>query len=168
MELLSFVVVLCLGAGVMAGKYSREVNEPKPSSSDGQTVEFRIAKLNQVWEKANRVGTRTHQSFLRGVSWLSGDLSVWTQDLVSVWAHILSRVSCLPVDAVMEVCLSDFTLFWQMQLSPVRLSELHSDLKIQEKDEMLWKKMKVEGLDDSGEKEAQLRRNFNGETACGR
>lgn len=76
MELLSFVVVLCLGAGVMAGKYSREVNEPKPSSSDGQTVEFRIAKLNQVWEKANRVGTRAHQSFLRGVSWLSGDLSV--------------------------------------------------------------------------------------------
>lgn len=52
-----------------------------------------------------------------------------------------------------------------MQLSPVRLAELHSDLKIQEKDEMQWKKMKVEGLDENGEKEAQLRRNFNGETA---
>ena len=51
-----------------------------------------------------------------------------------------------------------------MQLSPVRLSELHSDLKIQEKDELQWKKMKVEGLDENGEKEAQLRRNFNGET----
>lgn len=86
----------------MAGKYSREVNEAKPSGGDGQTVEFRIAKLNQVWEKAKRT-----------------------------------------------------------QLSPVRQSELHSDLKIQEKDELLWKKMKVEGLDENGEKEAQLRRNFN-------
>lgn len=49
-----------------------------------------------------------------------------------------------------------------MQLSPVRQAELHSDLKIQEKDELQWKKMKVEGLDETGEKEAQLRRNFNG------
>lgn len=52
-----------------------------------------------------------------------------------------------------------------MKLSPVRLSELHSDLKMQEKDELQWKKMKVEGLDDNGEKEAQLRRNFNGKAA---
>lgn len=51
-----------------------------------------------------------------------------------------------------------------MQLSPVRLAELHSDLKIQEKDEMQWKKLKAEGFDENGEKEAQLRRNFNGET----
>lgn len=50
-----------------------------------------------------------------------------------------------------------------MQLSPVRQAELHSDLKIQEKDELQWKKIKVEGLDENGEKEAQLRRNFNGE-----
>ena len=47
----------------------------------------------------------------------------------------------------------------------MRQSELHSDLKIQEKDELQWKKVKVEGLDENGEKEAQLRRNFNGETA---
>uniref|UniRef100_A0A3Q2PII0 Low density lipoprotein receptor-related protein associated protein 1 n=1 Tax=Fundulus heteroclitus TaxID=8078 RepID=A0A3Q2PII0_FUNHE len=102
MRLQCFVTALCLGVGVMAGKYSRDVNEPAPSGSDGQTVEFRIAKLNQVWEKAKR-----------------------------------------------------------MQLSPVRQAELHSDLKIQEKDELQWKKMKVEGLDENGEKEAQLRRNFN-------
>lgn len=43
--------------GVMAGKYSRELNEPNPQDSDGQKVEFRIAKLNQVWEKAKRVRT---------------------------------------------------------------------------------------------------------------
>ncbi|KAK7929542.1 hypothetical protein WMY93_005937 [Mugilogobius chulae] len=86
----------------MAGKYSRDMNEPKPGSSDGKTVEFRIAKLNQVWDKAQR-----------------------------------------------------------MQLSPGRQAELHSDLKIQEKDELQWKKLKVEGLDENGEKEAQLRRNFN-------
>ncbi|TDH16458.1 hypothetical protein EPR50_G00019550 [Perca flavescens] len=102
MKLQCLVVALCFGLGVMAGKYSREFNEPKPSGSDGQPVEFRIAKLSQVWEKAKR-----------------------------------------------------------MQLSPVRQAELHSDLKIQEKDELQWKKLKVEGLDENGEKEAQLRRNFN-------
>ncbi|KAK5619212.1 Alpha-2-macroglobulin receptor-associated protein [Crenichthys baileyi] len=102
MRLQCFVTALWLGVGAMAGKYSREVNEPTQSGSDGQTVEFRIAKLNQVWEKAKR-----------------------------------------------------------MQLSPVRQAELHSDLKIQEKDELQWKKIKMEGLDENGEKEAQLRRNFN-------
>ncbi|XP_072240544.1 alpha-2-macroglobulin receptor-associated protein [Leuresthes tenuis] len=102
MRLHCLVAALCLGVGAMAGKYSRELNEAKPSGGDGQTVEFRIAKLNQVWEKAKR-----------------------------------------------------------MELSPVRHAELHSDLKIQEKDELQWKKMKVEGLDENGEKEAQLRRNFN-------
>lgn len=102
MKLQCLVAVLCLGVGAMAGKYSRESNEPKLSSSDGKAVEFRIAKLNQVWEKAQRT-----------------------------------------------------------QLSPVRQAELHSDLKIQEKDELQWKKLKVEGLDENGEREAQLRRNFN-------
>lgn len=52
----------------------------------------------------------------------------------------------------------------QMNLAPVRQAELHSDLKLQEKDELQWKKFKVEGLDENGEREAQLRRNFNGET----
>ncbi|XP_053712262.1 alpha-2-macroglobulin receptor-associated protein-like isoform X1 [Synchiropus splendidus] len=101
MKLQCLLLLSCLRVCVLAGKYSREVNEPKPSS-DEKAVEFRIAKVNQVWEKAKR-----------------------------------------------------------MQLAPVRLAELHSDLKIQEKDELQWKKMKVEGLDNNGEKEAQLRRNFN-------
>ncbi|KAL7878140.1 hypothetical protein SRHO_G00047830 [Serrasalmus rhombeus] len=91
----------CLSVGVLAGKYSREVNEQVSNEGRG-AVEFRIAKLNQVWEKASR-----------------------------------------------------------MQLAPVRLSELHSDLKIQEKDELQWKKLKAEGLDEAGEREAKLRRNFN-------
>jgi len=43
-----------------------------------------------------------------------------------------------------------------MQLAPVRLSELHSDLKIQEKDELQWKKLKAEGLDEDGERDAIL------------
>lgn len=102
MRLECLIYFISLGAGALAGKYSREVNEPKPSSNDEKTVEFRIAKLNQVWEKALR-----------------------------------------------------------MQLSPVKQAELHSDLKIQEKDELQWKKLKVEGMDENGEKEAQLRRNFN-------
>lgn len=55
MKLQCLVVALCFCVCVMAGKYSREINEQKPSDSDGRTVEFRIAKLNQVWEKAKRV-----------------------------------------------------------------------------------------------------------------
>lgn len=51
-----------------------------------------------------------------------------------------------------------------MSLSPVRQAELHSDLKMQEKEELHWKKLKAEGLDQDGEKEAQLRRNFNGDS----
>lgn len=54
---LQCLVVLCLGVGVIADKYSREMNERNAGDSDGQTVEFRIAKLNQVWEKAKRVRT---------------------------------------------------------------------------------------------------------------
>lgn len=44
----------------------------------------------------------------------------------------------------------------------MKLAELHSDLKIQERDEISWKKMKAEGLDEDGEKESKLRRNLNG------
>lgn len=50
----------------------------------------------------------------------------------------------------------------QLQLSPVELSELHADLKLQERDEFSWKKLKAEGLDEDGEKEAKLIRNLNG------
>lgn len=51
---------------------------------------------------------------------------------------------------------------WQLSLSPVKLAELHSDLKIQERDELSWKKLKVEGLDEDGQKEAQLVHSLNG------
>ncbi|XP_048851656.1 alpha-2-macroglobulin receptor-associated protein [Brienomyrus brachyistius] len=98
---LCVMLLSCLSFRALASKYSKEMNDPKPT--DGKsTVEFRIAKLNQVWEKALR-----------------------------------------------------------MQLDPVKQAELHSDLKIQEKDELRWKKMKAEGLDEDGEKEAKLRRSFN-------
>uniref|UniRef100_A0A8C2D7Y4 Low density lipoprotein receptor-related protein associated protein 1 n=1 Tax=Cyprinus carpio TaxID=7962 RepID=A0A8C2D7Y4_CYPCA len=100
MQLIILLSLFVIGA--IAGKYSKEMNEQKASDKNDNQVEFRIAKLNQVWEKAIR-----------------------------------------------------------MQLAPVRLSELHSDLKIQEKDELQWKKLKAEGLDEDGEREAKLRRNFN-------
>uniref|UniRef100_A0A8C2AAD6 Low density lipoprotein receptor-related protein associated protein 1 n=1 Tax=Cyprinus carpio TaxID=7962 RepID=A0A8C2AAD6_CYPCA len=100
MQLIILISLFVIGA--IAGKYSKEMNEQNASDKNDNQVEFRIAKLNQVWEKAIR-----------------------------------------------------------MQLAPVRLSELHSDLKIQEKDELQWKKLKAEGLDEDGEREAKLRRNFN-------
>ncbi|XP_015266887.1 PREDICTED: alpha-2-macroglobulin receptor-associated protein [Gekko japonicus] len=49
----------------------------------------------------------------------------------------------------------------RLHLSAVKLAELHSDLKIQEKDELSWKKLKAEGLDEDGEKEARLRRSLH-------
>nr|XP_006629679.2 PREDICTED: alpha-2-macroglobulin receptor-associated protein [Lepisosteus oculatus] len=101
MSSVTFMLISYLWIGVLGSKYSRDMNEPKPTDSKN-TPEFRIAKINQVWEKALR-----------------------------------------------------------MQLPPVKQSELHSDLKIQEKEELQWKKLKAEGLDKDGEKEAKLRRNFN-------
>ncbi|XP_018410466.1 PREDICTED: alpha-2-macroglobulin receptor-associated protein [Nanorana parkeri] len=94
--LLCSLSVLGVRAGG-GGKYSRDKNENR-----AEGVEFRIQKLNQVWEKAQR-----------------------------------------------------------LQLSPVKLAELHSDVRIQEKDELNWKKLKAEGLDDDGEKEAKLRRSLS-------
>nr|1OV2_A Chain A, Alpha-2-macroglobulin receptor-associated protein precursor [Homo sapiens] len=82
--------------------YSREKNQPKPSPKRESGEEFRMEKLNQLWEKAQR-----------------------------------------------------------LHLPPVRLAELHADLKIQERDELAWKKLKLDGLDEDGEKEARLIRNLN-------
>ncbi|XP_051820953.1 alpha-2-macroglobulin receptor-associated protein [Antechinus flavipes] len=84
------------------GKYSREKNEPGTPPKREPGTEFRMEKLNQLWEKAKR-----------------------------------------------------------LHFSPIKMSELNVDLKMQEKDELNWKKMKAEGLDDDGEKEAKLIRNFN-------
>ncbi|XP_062984414.1 alpha-2-macroglobulin receptor-associated protein isoform X2 [Elgaria multicarinata webbii] len=89
-----------------AGKYSRAANEEAAGgegpAGSAAPAQFRLVRLNQVWEKAQR-----------------------------------------------------------LHLSAVKLAELHSDLKIQEKDELSWKKLKAEGLDEDGEKEAKLRRNLH-------
>lgn len=50
----------------------------------------------------------------------------------------------------------------RIDLPPLKLSELHADLKIQERDEFKWKKLKAEGLDEDGEKEAKLARGLSG------
>ncbi|XP_064344587.1 alpha-2-macroglobulin receptor-associated protein isoform X1 [Camelus dromedarius] len=99
------LLLLLLGpwsAAGHGGKYSREKNEPQPLSKREPGGEFRMEKLSQLWEKAQRLG-----------------------------------------------------------LTPVKLSELHADLKIQERDEFKWKKLKAEGLDEDGEKEAKLIRSLN-------
>uniref|UniRef100_A0A674H356 LDL receptor related protein associated protein 1 n=3 Tax=Taeniopygia guttata TaxID=59729 RepID=A0A674H356_TAEGU len=100
----ALAAALLLAAAGQASKYSREANEGL-AAADGkrrEAGEFRVVRLNQIWEKAQR-----------------------------------------------------------LHLSAVKLAELHSDLKIQEKDELSWKKLKAEGLDEDGEKEAKLRRNLN-------
>ncbi|XP_019334697.1 alpha-2-macroglobulin receptor-associated protein [Alligator mississippiensis] len=93
----ALLLVLAVAGSGQGGKYSREANEAPRAPA-----QFRVVKLNQIWEKAQR-----------------------------------------------------------LQLSAVKLAELHSDLKIQEKDELGWKKLKAEGLDEDGEKEAKLRRNLH-------
>ncbi|KAM6221807.1 alpha-2-macroglobulin receptor-associated protein [Rhynchocyon petersi] len=103
-RVLLLLLPLLLGPAPAAGhgsKYSREKNEPAPAPKRA-AEEFRMEKLNQLWEKAQR-----------------------------------------------------------LQLSPVKLAELHADLKLQDRDELAWKKLKVEGLDEDGEKEARLIRNLN-------
>lgn len=89
-------------AAAHGGKYSREKNEPVATSQPAPTGEFRMEKLSQLWEKAQR-----------------------------------------------------------LQLSPVKLSELHADLKLQERDEFRWKKLKAEGLDEDGQQEARLIRSLS-------
>lgn len=99
------LLLLLLGPWAVAGhagKYSREKNEPTPPSKHEPAAEFRIEKLNQLWEKAQR-----------------------------------------------------------LNLPPLKLSELHADLKIQERDEFKWKKLKAEGLDEDGEEEAKLVRGLS-------
>nr|XP_005894508.1 PREDICTED: alpha-2-macroglobulin receptor-associated protein [Bos mutus] len=99
------LLLLLLGpwaAAGHAGKYSREKNEPAPPSKREPAAEFRMEKLNQLWEKAQR-----------------------------------------------------------LNLPPLKLSDLHTDLKIQERDEFKWKKLKAEGLDEDGEEEAKLVRSLS-------
>ncbi|XP_032094676.1 alpha-2-macroglobulin receptor-associated protein-like [Thamnophis elegans] len=94
--LLLLLKLLLAGTEAGGGLYSREANEAAASSP---SAEFRLVRLNQLWEKAQRVG-----------------------------------------------------------LPAVRLAELHSDLRLQEKDELSWKKLKAAGMDEDGEREARLRR----------
>ncbi|KAM3848440.1 alpha-2-macroglobulin receptor-associated protein isoform 1-T1 [Vipera latastei] len=100
--LLLLLLVVLARAEAGGGLYSREANQAASSSSSSAAAppaEFRLVRLNQLWEKAQRVG-----------------------------------------------------------LPAVRLAELHSDLRLQEKDELSWKKQKAAGLDEDGEREARLRR----------
>ncbi|XP_078192600.1 LOW QUALITY PROTEIN: alpha-2-macroglobulin receptor-associated protein [Callithrix jacchus] len=99
--LLLFLLLLGLRpAASHGGKYSREKNQPEPPPKRESQEEFRMEKLNQLWEKARR-----------------------------------------------------------LHLPPVRLAKLHADLKMQERDELAWKKLKLKGLDEDGRSE--LIRNLN-------
>lgn len=75
MKVCGLLLSFCLGVGVMAGKYSREVNEQTGSDDGKNAVEFRIAKLSQVWEKANRVSGFCREIPGINVYYLSGCVS---------------------------------------------------------------------------------------------
>jgi hypothetical protein len=44
---------------------------------------------------------------------------------------------------------------------------LFSELKIHDKEEVAWKRLKAEGLDKDGLKEAELRKKLTGKCSCG-
>jgi hypothetical protein len=71
LSLLLLLLPLLLGprpAASHGGKYSREKNEPEPTAKREAGEEFRMEKLNQLWEKARRVsgGGREREPGLDG------------------------------------------------------------------------------------------------------
>ncbi|XP_066304206.1 alpha-2-macroglobulin receptor-associated protein-like isoform X2 [Branchiostoma lanceolatum] len=93
--LLGVFAQLCLTG---AGKYSKDKNDFHPKEKRDR--EFRSAKVQAAWEKAQKL------------------------------------------------------------VSDAKLAELHSDLKLHETEEFKWKKLRAEGGDQDGEKEANLRDNL--------
>lgn len=67
-----------------------------------------------------------------------------------------------PLPGILRRVLSILRPRPQLQLSPVKLSELHADLKMQEREEFAWKKLKAEGRDEDGEKQAKLVHSLSG------
>ncbi|KAG8508662.1 Alpha-2-macroglobulin receptor-associated protein [Galemys pyrenaicus] len=212
------LLLLLLGpwpAAGHGGKYSREKNEPGPAPTRAPGEEFRMEKLNQLWEKAQRVSAagrsgpgpasssrrpaggspasrnsrrRVHSSPATVARSAAARELGGTCSAVGGPGHLSRgqstagsrcggprrgfragdqrgggaldapgpvRASCLPLVAACA------PVSPQLQLSPVKLSELHADLKMQERDEFTWKKLKLEGADADGEKEAQLRRSLS-------
>ena len=91
----------------------------------------------------------------------SGILSA--QDPSSSSWHLLSEVSFFRAVIGHNAAGGQASsLLPQLNLPPLKLSDLHADLKIQERDEFKWKKLKAEGLDEDGEEEARLVRSLGG------
>lgn len=71
---------LLLAAGVQASKYSREANEglAAAGAKRREAGEFRVVRLNQIWEKAQRVSEAAGEERGRwrrseGVFWQSSE-----------------------------------------------------------------------------------------------
>uniref|UniRef100_A0A8C0Q923 LDL receptor related protein associated protein 1 n=1 Tax=Canis lupus familiaris TaxID=9615 RepID=A0A8C0Q923_CANLF len=138
--LLLLLLLLLVGPRTAAGhggKYSREKNEPELPPKRESGGEFRMEKLNQLWEKAQRA------------TFLEQEVQV---EVLVLTAAPRQAGPVLSLELLHRV---------PLQLSPVKLSELHADLKMQERDEFAWKKLKAEGLDEDGEKQAKLTRNLS-------
>lgn len=79
-SLLALGAALLLAAGVRASKYSREANEglAAAGAKRREAGEFRVVRLNQVWEKAQRVSEAAREERGRwrpseGVLWQSSE-----------------------------------------------------------------------------------------------
>ena len=53
-------------------------------------------------------------------------------------------------------------MFFRTKLSERKLKQLHTELKVHDKEQMALKKLKTEGSDKEGIREAEIRKQFNG------
>ena len=54
-----------------------------------------------------------------------------------------------------------FQFIFRTKLSSVKLKQLHTELKVHDKETMSLKKLKADGMDKEGLKEAEIRKRFN-------
>lgn len=60
------VIAAFLAVSARASKYTREANEGLADAKRREAGEFRVVRLNQVWEKAQRVSGAAREELLRG------------------------------------------------------------------------------------------------------
>lgn len=58
------IAAFLLAVSARASKYSREANEGLADAKRREAGEFRVVRLNQVWEKAQRVSGAAREELL--------------------------------------------------------------------------------------------------------
>lgn len=138
-----FVCCLFVNYTMCENKYSRSSNEGKKLSEnvDFRKLEkpFRMNKLNLVWSKAQHVSRQIGVLVTIQIIYFRGYV---------FWIG-LGLVHYKPSNSI-------FSTF--QRLTEPKLKSLYSDLMIQDKEELTLKRLKSDGSDKEGLKEAEIRR----------